>query len=63
MPHGVNGALRPIGARPSPPPCGWSIGFITEPRTVGRIPLQRLLPALPQFIREYSSFPTSPIVA
>lgn len=47
FPQGVTGFLRPIGARPSPPPCGWSFGFITEPRTVGRIPFQRFLPALP----------------
>ena len=32
LPQGVIGALRPTGARPSPPPCGWSLGFITEPR-------------------------------
>ena len=30
---------RPIPVLPSPPPCGWSFGFITEPRTVGRIPI------------------------
>ena len=24
-----------MGDLPSPPPCGWSFGFITEPRTVG----------------------------
>ena len=35
LPQGVHGPGRPIGARPSPPPCGWSFGFITEPRTVG----------------------------
>ena len=35
------------GNRPSPPPCGWSTGFITEPRTVGRMPMWRLRPALP----------------
>lgn len=39
LPQGVIGPERPIGARPSPPPCGWSLGFITEPRTVGRIPM------------------------
>ena len=39
LPQGVHGPGRPTGARPSPPPCGWSFGFITEPRTVGRIPM------------------------
>ena len=39
LPQGVHGPGRPIGARPSPPPCGWSFGFITEPRTVGRTPI------------------------
>ena len=47
LPQGVTGPLRPIGARPSPPPCGWSLGFITEPRTVGLIPICLFLPALP----------------
>ena len=28
-----------MSVRPSPPPWGWSLGFITEPRTVGRIPI------------------------
>ena len=36
-PQGVTG-LRPPEVRPSPPPCGWSIGFITTPRTEGRRP-------------------------
>ena len=29
LPHGVHGPERPTGALPSPPPCGWSFGFIT----------------------------------
>ena len=37
----------PVPVRPSPPPCGWSMGFIATPRTVGRMPRQRLAPALP----------------
>ena len=41
LPHLVFG-WPPIGALPSPPPCGWSRGFITEPRTVGRLPIWRL---------------------
>ena len=51
LPHGVLGASRPTGHLPSPPPCGWSFGFITEPRTVGRVPNQRVLPALPKLIK------------
>src|SRR3712207_9035544 len=46
LPQGVLG-WPPIGALPSPPPCGWSRGFITEPRTVGRRPLWRFGPPLP----------------
>ena len=30
---------RPTLVLPSPPPCGWSLGFITEPRTVGLMPI------------------------
>ena len=33
FPHGVTGPALPIGAFPSPPPCGWSHGFITLPLT------------------------------
>src|SRR5690606_8155904 len=47
LPHGVIGDFRPMGAFPSPPPCGWSTAFIPEPRTVGRRPSQRARPALP----------------
>src|SRR6185295_6637172 len=47
LPQGVVGYFKPIGLWPSPPPCGWSIGFIALPRTVGRIPMWRLRPALP----------------
>ena len=39
LPQGVHGPGRPIPVLPSPPPCGWSFGFITEPRTVGLIPM------------------------
>src|SRR6202008_3553993 len=45
-PHGVTG-WRPPEVRPSPPPCGWSTGFIATPRTQGRMPSQRERPALP----------------
>src|ERR1035437_9801621 len=47
LPHIVFGLLVPLPCLPSPPPYGWSTGFIAVPRTVGRIPFQRLLPALP----------------
>src|SRR5262249_12069171 len=30
-PHGVTGCRPPLDL-PSPPPCGWSTGFIAEPR-------------------------------
>ena len=41
LPQGVTGCLRPTGDLPSPPPCGWSQGFITTPRLPGRTPIQR----------------------
>ena len=40
-PQGVTGC-RPPDERPSPPPCGWSTGFIATPLTVGLTPRQRL---------------------
>src|SRR3712207_7086602 len=46
LPHGVTGE-RPGVLLPSPPPCGWSTGFMTVPRTVGLTPRCRLRPALP----------------
>src|SRR3989338_2075960 len=55
--------LRPRPERPSPPPCGWSTGFIAVPRTVGRIPSQRLRPALPKLTKRFSLLETSPIEA
>src|SRR5271156_226561 len=33
--------------RPSPPPCGWSTGFMATPRFVGRRPCHRVRPAFP----------------
>src|SRR6056297_3547901 len=63
LPHGVTGEGLPIGALPSPPPCGWSLGFITEPLTVGLIPICLFLPALPIVIFSLSIFPTCPTVA
>src|SRR5207244_3605487 len=61
-PQGVTG-WRPPFDLPSPPPCGWSTGFIAEPRTVGRFPFQRLRPALPPVMFSWSTLPTWPIVA
>src|SRR5712691_3043866 len=61
-PHGVTGWRPPLDF-PSPPPCGWSTGFIAEPRTAGRLPCQRLRPALPPVTFSWSTFPTWPIVA
>ena len=46
LPHGLTGC-RPPEVRPSPPPCGWSTGFIVTPRLCGRWPSHRLRPALP----------------
>src|SRR6476659_10379995 len=60
-PHGVTGC-RPPEVRPSPPPCGWSIGFIDTPRLCGRRPIQRLRPALPIEVFMLSGFETAPIV-
>ena len=54
---------RPPEVLPSPPPCGWSTGFIATPRTVGRTPFQRIRPALPQLMFDCSALPTSPMVA
>src|SRR6478735_10221058 len=61
-PHGVTGCRPPFDL-PSPPPCGWSTGFIAEPRTVGRFPSHRLRPALPPVMLPWSTLPTWPIVA
>src|SRR6266498_5915091 len=62
LPHGVTG-WRPPDVLPSPPPWGWSTGFMTTPRTVGRLPFQRIRPALPQLMLDCSALPTSPTVA
>src|SRR5215207_497587 len=62
LPHLVFG-WPPIGALPSPPPCGWSRGFIADPRTVGRRPRWRFRPAFPITMFSWSTFPTWPSVA
>src|SRR3954453_4153957 len=43
-PQGLTACLPPE-VLPSPPPCGWSIVFIATPRTVVRLPFQRIRPA------------------
>src|SRR6188474_1599438 len=62
LPQGETG-WRPPDVLPSPPPCGWSTGFMTTPRTVGRTPFHRMRPALPQLMFDCSALPTSPTVA
>src|SRR5712664_4441611 len=62
LPHGDVGG-RPPDVFPSPPPSGWSTGFIATPRTRGFRPSQRLLPALPIESSSCSALPTSPTVA
>src|SRR5271155_3185398 len=62
LPHGVTG-WRPPEVRPSPPPCGWSTGFIATPRLCGFLPSQRLRPALPSEAFMWSGLETAPIDA
>src|SRR5690606_39706739 len=62
LPHGVTG-WRPPEVRPSPPPCGWSIGFMVTPRLTGLRPSHRLRPALPIEVFEWSWLETAPTVA
>src|SRR5690606_28790265 len=62
LPFGFTG-WRPPEVLPSPPPCGWSTGFIATPRTEGRLPFQRFRPALPMLMLACSVFPTWPTVA
>src|SRR3989454_850010 len=62
LPHGLVGG-RPPELLPSPPPSGWSTGFMATPRTRGMRPSQRLFPALPTDSSSCSALPTSPMVA
>ena len=62
LPHGEV-AGRPPEVRPSPPPMGWSTGFMATPRVWGLTPFQRLRPALPILTSSCSLLPTSPTVA
>lgn len=57
------GLFLPMGALPSPPPWGWSTGFITTPLTTGRLPSQHLDPALPKLFWFTPTLPTCPTVA
>src|SRR5438093_5899132 len=56
-PHGEHGCLPPEDL-PSPPPIGWSTGFIATPRTLGLRPSQRMRPALPYEMFSWSRLPT-----
>src|SRR6056300_1274516 len=62
MPHGVDGCLPPE-VLPSPPPCGWSTGFIATPLTVGLTPRHLLAPAFPNERKLFSWLETVPRVA
>ena len=62
QPQGEVGC-RPPDVFPSPPPIGWSTGFIATPRTWGLKPIQRLRPAFPIEMFSCSRLPTWPIVA
>src|SRR6185369_14675273 len=62
-PQGDTGCGLPWPDLPSPPPCGWSTGFMARPRTVGRMPSQRLAPALPTRTDAFSMFESWPMVA
>src|ERR1700753_2725424 len=62
LPQGETG-WRPPGGLPSPPPWGWSTGFMATPRVWGRTPFQRFRPALPILMSSCSELPTSPMVA
>src|SRR6202050_3818130 len=59
LPHGETG-WRPPDDLPSPPPSGWSTGVMATPRVWGRLPFQRLRPALPVDVSSCSEVPTVP---
>src|SRR5881392_3710576 len=61
-PQGLTGC-RPPEVLPSPPPSGWSTGFIDTPRLWGRLPMWRVRPALPTETFSCSRLPTCPMVA
>src|SRR5690606_15457185 len=53
----------PPEALPSPPPIGWSTGFMATPLVLGLRPSQRLRPAFPDLSWLWSVLETVPIVA
>src|ERR1051325_5905094 len=61
LPQGVTG-WRPPEVLPSPPPCGWSTGFVETPRLCGLGPIHRLRPALAKFWFWLSGLETAPTV-
>lgn len=61
-PHGEHEGFPP-DALPSPPPIGWSTGFIATPRTTGLLPIQREIPPFPSFRFVCWGLDTTPIVA
>ena len=61
-PVGETGCLPPADL-PSPPPCGWSTGFLTTPLVWGFLPNHLDLPALPILIFFWSGLLKTPIVA
>src|SRR4029079_15599545 len=62
FPHGELG-WRPPDDLPSPPPSGWSTGFIATPRTEGRLGCQRARPDMPSWTTSRAALPTAPTVA
>src|SRR3989338_3310668 len=62
LPHGVFGCI-PSLERPSPPPCGCAPGCMAVPRTVGLIPIKRLVPAFLRFLSLCSVLLIRPMVA
>src|SRR5215210_5037827 len=54
LPHGDTG-WRPPDDLPSPPPSGWSTGFMATPLVWGRTPFHRMRPALPQLMFDCSA--------
>ena len=57
LPHGDIGDLRPIGERPSPPPCGDQLGSLQNHEQLGAY-LTSERPALPILISSCDSLPT-----
>src|ERR1700712_3437221 len=62
LPHGVTG-WRPPDVPPSPPPCGWSTGFLAAPRVSGPRPRPPGRAALAKVWLPLSGFDTAPTVA